>query len=382
MSSISLLAISDVHIGCPRLDPVLLHEKFKKYLYPCITSNISILFVCGDFFDTLLTLNAHAAFEAMCIIRELKELCRKVGCDLRVLRGTYTHDRDQPMHFVNGEDANDNSVRVFTSLTLEHHDKTGLNVLYIPDNLKSQDIYEDIRKLLASHNLEKADILIHHGYFKHMLPEALITKGLPAGCLEADKISKYVSGCVLNGHVHQSSVYRNVISVGSFDRLAHGEEEPKGFFRVDVEDGKYKFSFIENKMATKFLTFNLSGYSAEEALKKFHEDFKRVAMELTPDEPVRIRIVSADKAVVDGCAQVAKTIKPNALTDQAAVIKREQTIENIALDLSELPVITESNLCDLLMPIVHKQDPNVSKESISKILEAVGCKVKEEVHDD
>ena len=61
---ISLLAISDVHIGCPRLDPVLLHKKFEKYLYPKITSDIDILFICGDFFDTLLTLNAHAAFES------------------------------------------------------------------------------------------------------------------------------------------------------------------------------------------------------------------------------------------------------------------------------------------------------------------------------
>ena len=173
----SILAISDVHIGCPRLNPKLLHDKFKKFLYPQVTSDISILFICGDFFDTLLNLNAYAAFVAMDIIKELKHLCRSVGCDLRVLRGTFTHDRDQPKHFVNGEDPEDTSVKLYDKFSIEHHSKTGLNILYIPDNIKFNDVYESIHELLESHNLEKVDILVHHGYFKHLLPEALLVKG-------------------------------------------------------------------------------------------------------------------------------------------------------------------------------------------------------------
>ena len=371
--NISLLAISDVHIGCPRLDPELLHRKFEKYVYPEITSDISILFVCGDFFDTLLTLNAHSAFESMCIIRELKQICRSVGCDLRVLRGTCTHDRDQPRHFINGEDGNDTSVKMFANLDVEHHQKTGLNILYVPDNIRSADIYKDIHDLLSSHNIDKVDIMIHHGYFKHMLPEALLIKGLPSGCMEVDKVSKFVKGCVLNGHVHQSSIYQNVISVGSFDRLAHGEEEPKGFYRIDINDGKYHFKFIENPDATKFVTFNLSSCDPNDALKKFEHEFRSFNDKLNKDEPVRIRIISSDKAIVEGCAQLAKTIRPNVLTDQAAVVKRQQTIDNLALDLSELPIITESNLCDLLMPIVQKHDPSIQHSTVKNILEAVGC---------
>ena len=252
MDRLTLLAISDIHFGCPRIDPYRLEDKLKKYLFPNIP-NSKILFICGDFFDNVITLNSRAAFVAVHLIHELREYCRQVGCDLRVLRGTYTHDRDQPRHFVNGIDPSDDSVKVFDSISLEHHEKTGLNILYIPDNHGSDDIYEDIRKVLQTHNLESADILIHHGYFKHMLPAALLEKGLPHGCLEEEKISKYVKGCVLNGHVHISSVYKNVISVGSFDRLAHGEEEPKGLYRIFIENGVYKFEFVENMDATKFL---------------------------------------------------------------------------------------------------------------------------------
>lgn len=378
MSKISILAISDVHIGCPRLNPYLLHKKFIKYVYPHITPEISILFVCGDFFDTLLNLNAFAAFEAMEIIKELKSLCRKSSVDLRILRGTFTHDRNQPRHFVNGENPDDSSVRLYDTMSVEHHEKTGLNILYMPDNLVSIDVYEDIRNLLEKHNLEKVDILVHHGYFKHMLPQALLVKGLPHGCLEAEKTSKFVKGCVLNGHVHISSIYQNVISIGSFDRMAHGEEEPKGFYRIDIQDGVYSFQFLENKDASKFLTFNLLPFSTEEAIPYFMKKWEALIPSFKENEPVRIRIMSNDKAVIEGCSQAAKSLYEQVSIDQSSVVKRDNLIENIKVDLEELPKITDANLTDLLLPILKKTNPNITAERVQDILTAVGCQPKEE----
>ncbi len=380
MNKISILAISDVHIGCSRLNPHLLHEKFIKYVYPEITSDISILFICGDFFDTLLNLNAFAAFEAMDIIKELKTNCRQCGVDLRILRGTFTHDRNQPRHFINGENPDDLSVRLYETVAVEYHEKTGLNILYIPDNVKTDHMYEDIENLLQAHNLDKVDILVHHGYFKHMLPEAMLAKGIPAGCLEADKIKKYVKGCVLNGHVHLSSIYQNVISIGSFDRLAHGEEEPKGFYRIDINDGVYSFKFIENKDAMKFMTLNLMPFKAEEALQWFTNKWSSIVSTLTNNEPIRIRLISDDKAVIEGCTQVAKSIYDQVIIDQATGSKRENLIENISVNLDELPLISEANIVDLLVPILKKTDPNVDPHKVEKILNAVGCQPKEE-HD-
>ena len=370
----SILAISDVHIGCPRLNPKLLHDKFKKFLYPQVTSDISILFICGDFFDNLLNLNAYAAFVAMDIIKELKHLCRSVGCDLRVLRGTFTHDRDQPKHFVNGEDPEDTSVKLYDKFSIEHHSKTGLNILYIPDNIKFNDVYESIHELLKGHNLEKVDILVHHGYFKHILPEALLVKGLPHGCLEVEKIQKYVKGCVLNGHVHISSIYQNVISIGSFDRLAHGEEEPKGFYRIDIDGNDYRFKFIENKDATKFITYNLLTFTSEQALDYFSSEFSKLVEQLRDNEPIRVRVISDDKAIIEGCTQIAKGMYSNVMIDQGTIAKRCNLIENVTTDLSELPIITDSNLLELLMPILKKQNPNVREENVKSILESVGCK--------
>ena len=384
MDKISLLAIADIHIGCPRIDPNKLADRLRKFLYPQIEGN-QILFICGDFFDTLLTLNSRAAFVSMEVIREIKHVCRTNGCDLRILRGTPTHDRNQPRHFINGEDPNQTEVRLYDTVDIEHHERTGLDILYIPDNVISDNIYEDISKLLESHNLDHVDLLIHHGYFKHMLPEVLIHRGLPSGCLEAEKINKYVWGATLNGHVHVSSIYENVISIGSFDRLTHGEEEPKGFYQITIDKNAqhlitgekcdiYQFKFIENTDANKFITFNLLSYDPQEALSSFKNMWNNQQKKFHDDETVRVRIISNDKSVIEGCSQIAKTTYENVLIDQSSVIAREQCIENVATNLEELPLITPENVCDLVVPIIKKAYPNVQVESVKKILESIGCK--------
>ena len=373
MNKISILAVSDVHIGCPRLNPHLLHERMEKYLYPQITPEISILFICGDFFDTLLNLNAHAAFEAMDIIKEIKLLCRQNGCDLRVLRGTFTHDRNQPKHFINGEDPNDLTIRLFDTMAVEHHEKTGLDILYMPDNLASEDIYADIRKLLDSHGIEKVDILVHHGYFKHMLPEAMLVKGVPHGCLDADIVDKFVKGCTLNGHVHISSIYRNVISIGSFDRLTHGEEEPKGFYRIDINENVYTFKFIENESASIFKTINLTGCDASTSIERVRDIWRQLSADsrVKALDPIRLRIISDDKGIIEGCSQFIKSNYENVIIDQGSMAKRENTLENIEVDLEELPIITPTNLGELLLPILKKTNPNVDPLKVNEILKTV-----------
>lgn len=365
---LNLIAISDIHVGCPRLNSKLLHERFIKYLYPHITKDIDLMFICGDFFDTLLNLNSQASLESLEIIDELKRLCRENNCDLRVLRGTFTHDRNQPQHFVNGDDPNDNSVRLFDKLSLEYHEKTGLNILYIPDNLPNVDICKDVRELLDAHNVERADIMVHHGYFKHMLPPNIRE---PHGCLDVDTVSKLVKGCVLNGHVHLTSIYKNVISIGSFDRLVHGEEGPKGFYKIRIDtNGVYHFNFIENKEANKFITFDLRtfGDMASEAVEFFNKKWSSLVKTFRPNEPVRIRFLSDTPSVVEGCTQVAKEHWPDVGVDKAVVTKREQILENVNMSVDELPVITPDNLGELALPIIQKRFPSITAEDIKSVL--------------
>lgn len=370
MSQTSILAISDVHIGCPRLNPFLLHERFTKFLYPRITKDISILFICGDFFDSLINLSNPSSREAMTIIKELKFLCRSVGCDLRVLRGTFSHDRDQPLHFIHREDPNDNTVKMFDKISFEYHEKTGLNIVYIPDNHGSKDIYSDIAELLKAHNVEKADILVHHGYFIHMFPPGIKPD---KNALDVDVIQKYIKGCVLNGHVHRSSIYKNVISIGSFDRLAHDEDDPKGFYQVDIEGDKYKFNFIENKEANKFITIDLLGYgeNQEAALKYFCDEWARMIPTFIEGHVVHVRVKTDDKTINDACRTAAKEMWKWTIVDAAKTVKRDQVLENINTCLDELPVITPGNIETLLMPIIERRSHKISSEDLHDIIKSV-----------
>ena len=367
---ISILAISDVHLGCPRLDARNLHNRFRKYLYPLITEDIDILFICGDFFDGSLTMSALSSLESLEIIAELKMLCRQAHCDLRVLRGTFSHDQTQPKHFVYSEDPNGTEVRLYDSMAIEFNKKTGLNILYIPDNIASQDIYADINELLSKHGLESVDIMVHHGYFNHLLgPNAPV----PHGSLDAERVGKFVTGCVLNGHVHHPGVYRNVISVGSFDRLTHGEETPKGFYRVDIGDDRvYKFTFIENKDANKFLTFDLRSYGTltTQVVDIFTKKWSEILPTFHDNEIVRVRFLSDDASAVEACTHVAKSSYERVLFDKATVAKREKIIENVHTSLDELPVITPDNLQELLMPIISKSNPNITPLEVHNILKA------------
>ena len=370
MNQTSILAISDVHIGCPRLDPFLLHERFTKFLYPRITKDIQILFICGDFFDSLINLSNPSSREAMAIIKELKFVCRSVGCDLRVLRGTFSHDRDQPLHFIHREDPNDNSVKMFDKISFEYHEKTGLNIVYIPDNHGSDNIYADIAELLKAHNVEKADILIHHGYFVHMFPPGVKPD---KNSLDVDIIQKYVKGCVLNGHVHRSSIYKNVISIGSFDRLAHDEDGPKGFYQVDIIDGKYKFTFIENKEANKFITVDLLGFgeNQEEALKYFCDEWSKLIPTFIEGHTVHVRVKTDDKTINDACRVAAKEMWKWTIVDAAKTVKREQVLENINTCIEELPVITPGNIETLLMPIIERRSHKISPEDLHDVIKSV-----------
>lgn len=373
MKPIRAIAIADTHCGSPRMDPLHFLHCIRTYLIPEITEDKDFLFVCGDFFDLLINMNSVASVVALTVISELKTACSKANVKLRVLRGTFTHDRNQPKHFLSTSPEYNSCVQLFDTMSIEYDADTDTSILYMPDNLTFPDIYEEVENLLTSHNLDKVDIVIHHGYFKHMLPPGIPE---PSNTLDYDKFNKFVRGCVLNGHVHTPSVYKNVISVGSFDRLAHGEEEAKGFTEVTRnEEGVYSFKFIENKEANPFWSVNLQSYGDNSGLA--FEYFNNTWMpKLEPfknvDQIVRIRILSDSPGIIEGCMQLVRDNFSNVIVDRGAVSKREQLIENVSMRLDDLPEITPENVESLLLPILQKLDPNTDAQEVHRVLET--CK--------
>lgn len=377
MKPLKALAISDLHCGNPRLDPLHFVATIHEYVLPKITDDLDYLFICGDFFDLLVTMNSASSFAAMNVISKLKEACYRKNVKLRVLRGTYTHDRDQPKHFMTASSEYNSCVEVVDSMCIEYDKDLDTTILYMPDNLSfGATIYEHVEKLLKLHMLEKVDIVIHHGYFKHMLPPGIPE---PSGTLDFEIFKKFYRGCVLNGHVHTTSIHQNVISVGSFDRFAYGEEEDKGFYIVKRDDiGKYAYEFVKNEHAIPFWTLNLKDFDNQDIRPVIdHVDSvwgPKIRRAREMQLPVHVRLVTNDSGIMDGMTQYLRDTYPHIAVDRGVATKKEQILEKVAMDLSELPVITPDNVADLAIPIIKKMHPDASDEELKAVID--GCKVK------
>ena len=366
------IALADLHCGCPRWNPDHFERCVDKFIIPQITDEITYVFICGDFFDTSIVMSSAASYAAVSVISKLKRACHVHHCKLRVLRGTFTHDRDQTKHFLTVSPEYNDWVKVADTLSIEIDPETETSILYMPDNLRHKDIYASLDELYANHHLEKVDVVVRHGYFHHLIDPRLPP---PPGSLAYEDFCKYYSGIVLNGHVHFSSVYKNIISIGSFGRLTHGDEGPKGFYIVDrTEDGRYIGKFVENSDAVKFYTIDLQKYGHDKDIADAIEYIKNERKDKIDNggELVHVRLIAEDRTLVDSLTDTITEMFNNVRVDRYNVAKREQVIENVSTDLSKLEVITPDNLESLLMPLVTQADASVTKDDVHNILES--CK--------
>lgn len=372
MKNVKLLALADLHVGNPRIDPFHFIGCIREYVIPRITSDVDYVFIAGDFFDMLLNMNSQASMIALTAISELKKACSENNVKLRVLRGTLTHDRNQPKHFETASPEYSGCVEYKDTMCVEYDAENKLSILYMPDNLPYDNIEDEVVKVLDANALKQVDVVIHHGYFKHMLPPGIPE---PKGTLDYETFKKFYSGCVLNGHVHISSIYKNVLSIGSFDRMAYGEEEPKGFYEVTRDDkGVYQFSFIENKHAYPFWTVNLGRFGSDVAgaIEYFKSAwFPKIEAVKELNVPVHLRLATENHEVMDSCSQAVRDAYACVIVDKGTAAKTTQLLENVKTNLEELPEITPENLEELALPFIKKQYPNVDPQEVHTVIE--GC---------
>ncbi len=102
-----------------------------------------------------------------------------------------------------------------------------------------------------------------HGQFNYQLPKAAIK----APKHDEGEYLSLVKHFVHIGHVHQFSTYERILAAGSFDRLVHGDEIPKGGLYCTIRpDGNNEFRFIENKNAKTYTTLKVKDSSVDDAL--------------------------------------------------------------------------------------------------------------------
>jgi DNA repair exonuclease SbcCD nuclease subunit len=257
---VKVIDLSDIHLHHSRTPTAKIIEELDTAIDRSVkTQDIDIIFISGDIFDGLVTATADSLHLILDWIYRLLRRCKDMDIQLRILEGTPSHDWKQSRWFetINEKFNVHADLIYFPALAIEHNTKHNLNILYIPDEWRAdtKETYQEVLALMKEKRLEKVDIAIMHGAFTYQLPT--IAHGKVPMHNEEDylRIVKYF---IFIGHVHKHSTYERIIAPGSFSRLAHGEEEPKGYVEATIfDDDTFTVSFIENKDATLYKTIEI-----------------------------------------------------------------------------------------------------------------------------
>lgn len=344
---------SDLHLGNTRNNALEIANNLRAAFPDNVeTAKLHMICIAGDVFDKLLSLSNEDVHEIDFWFAYMLRLCKKHNIMFRILDGTKSHDwyqsrRVETLNKIMGCDCDLKYVR---DLSIEYIPKFDINILYVPDewNTTTERTLTQVKDLLRAKGLDQVDYAMMHGQFEYQLPAHI----------EAQKHSsseylKIVRELIFIGHVHKHSRYDRIIAQGSFDRLTHGEEEPKGHVRAYCRpSGEHDIVFIENKNAKRFVTVNCVGLDANSTLLKIEDSVKdlpdgsHIRLEADTDNPV----LGNMEAIVRSYSRFSwKTLGREQKTEKD---KEDEDEESGAAAVT----FTQDNLGQLLMERLVKKD--------------------------
>lgn len=370
-SKLKALVFSDVH---------LYHDKTKtEHIVLGLRSaladteklrDIDIIFISGDLFDHSVFMPNKDTHFVINFIYHLLNMCAKYDIVLRVLEGTPSHDWKQSKLII---DINNNrpdpvDVKHAVNLSIEHIDRFGIDVLYVPDEWGSgcADTYQEVKQLLVEHNLEKVDLSIMHGCFNYQFPVNLVGKPDVHDEKSYLDITRYL---IIIGHYHTPSNFERIYVPGSFDRLKHGEEEPKGHLEFTIfKDGAYDVKFIENKNAMVFKTFDFADIEVGEVIttlrqylgNKTDECFIRILADKEDAVYSGIRDLKRIFPFVNFSISIKNKAKDKLVSETREIVRPSSLSEESILELMHArllekhPTIADDCL-DMLRSIINEQ---------------------------
>lgn len=275
--AIKLLTFSDVHLGVRRLNADVMCSNLWEFIFPWL-DKVNLVCIVGDLFDTAIGFHDECGAPIVAFINRFLRVCNERGITVRILRGTYSHDRTQPkmLEVLHDKYGFKNDLKYFDKISLEHIPEFDIRVLYVPDDVPFKtavDAMAHIKELMRTVGWDYVDYAFVHGYFDFVLPK---TDKMDKRMVYTEEMYSFVRRRIIVGHVHTPAstpsgmIYYN----GSTDRLAQGEEESKGMlFTEDDHKGHVTTTFIKNDKATIFKTFDYSDIESDDHLvNRLRED--------------------------------------------------------------------------------------------------------------
>lgn len=365
----SFIDISDVHLGHPNTPTEHIIKNLEnEFSTSVMMEEIDAFFISGDMFDRLLNFPDNNVDIIESWINLFLRRCKKLDIVVRVLEGTPSHDWKQSKVFekinTNGNIGCD--VKHVTTLSIEHIDKFNKSFLYVPDEWEPEpdDTWKQVKDLLSINGIDKVDFAIMHGSFPHQLPPHIkVPMHDPNRYLS---IVKYI---VVIGHIHKPSVHERIYTPGSFDRISHGEEEPKGYIRFNLfSDDTWNVEFIENVNSKKYKTISCLNISIEEALEKIDLIIK----ELPKESFIRIEADKEDAIIVS--LDLLKKKYPDYIWSSKISVKKSDGKE-LLVDMRakyKTVDINKDNIFNLLFDrIINKNIDSTIKDKCKILLNEV-----------
>lgn len=287
--------ISDIHLGAQNTQTMHIIRNLEQ-MFPNneVTAQLDVIYIAGDVFDRDLLLTDPQVMDIQLWIFRFLRMCKQHDIQVRVLKGTPSHDWNQCLYFehCNKEGKIGCDLVYHAKLDIEYQERLGLNVLYIPDEWQptTEQTWEDVQEKMMEKQLKSVDLTIMHGMFGFQLPEI--------DHLDKHSEERYLgitNLAIVCGHVHQANQFDRIYIPGSPDRLCHGDEGEKSHLRIKFykdKDNPDRFTSkdmdvvrIKNKNAKIYETMDCEGVSLEESLDRL-----RVRAESVPaDSHIRIK---------------------------------------------------------------------------------------------
>jgi len=370
---VKYIVISDIHLGHKNNPTGNIINNLLNYFEDNhkVFKKLDIIFIAGDIFDKLLVNGSKAFLLAMEWLSTVAMYCNANNIKFRILEGTPGHDWKQASVFATSINKLniDIDFKYIDTLYIEKIEDLDLTVLYIPDEYKhnAKDTYKEVLALLKANNLKQVDIAIMHGQFHYQLPMV----ELESSHNEEDYLS-IVKYYISIGHIHTHSANGRILAQGSFDRLSHNEEEPKGAMLVIIDKNTdyCEYRFIENKRAAIFKTFNYTTKDDDYIFNRIPKDIKSVK------ENSHIRLLVNSKSKLNGSSKSLELEYPNYVIKVETKDKKESSMhESKLLEVPSIDSfqITENNIEELLLKEVDKHnltsvELDITKEEILKVI--------------
>ena len=287
---LKIAVISDIHLGHNKNRASKIIENLRLAINDNPESTeLDILFLAGDVFDQLLDLNSPDLNDIDFWICDTLRYCAKHDIVLRILEGTPSHDwmqSDRFMTIASILNLPKLDIQYITNVHIEYMERFDIHILYVPDEIQptTEKTLSLVKSSMMAKGLDKVDYAIMHGQFEYQLPQHI--KNIPRH--NSHDYLSIVKQLIFIGHIHTHSISDRIVAQGSFDRLKHNEEEPKGYVKAFIENNERQIFFIENKNARTYKTLNCAGKELEESLKYI----KKKVLPLRENSCVRINAES------------------------------------------------------------------------------------------